>query len=82
MDAVTLKGWILLQGQYISSDMSTASELLQVNNCPWPCALLLSLGALTFARFTFKTLVVFLQTFILSGTDVCALYRACFFLGY
>ncbi|KAG1824931.1 uncharacterized protein BJ212DRAFT_1323349 [Suillus subaureus] len=41
-----------------------------VNNCPWPYALLLSLGALTFARFTFKTLVVFFQTFILSGTHL------------
>ncbi|KAG0696631.1 hypothetical protein DFH29DRAFT_950308 [Suillus ampliporus] len=44
--------------------------LAQVNNCPWPYALLLSLGALTFARFTFKTLVVFLQTFILSGKNL------------
>ncbi|OAX32365.1 NAD(P)-binding protein [Rhizopogon vinicolor AM-OR11-026] len=42
----------------------------QVNNCPWPCTLLLFLGALTFARFTFKTLVVFLQTFILPGTSL------------
>jgi len=80
MGAVTLKDWILLQGQCSSFDMRTASELSQVNNCPWPCALLLSLGALTFARFTFKTLVVFLQTFILSGTDVCASYRACFYI--
>ncbi|KAJ8585088.1 NAD(P)-binding protein, partial [Rhizopogon salebrosus TDB-379] len=54
MDLAALKVWLLGQ----------------VNNCPWPCALLLSLGALTFARFMFKTLVVFLQTFILSGANL------------
>ncbi|KAG1896827.1 uncharacterized protein F5891DRAFT_983234 [Suillus fuscotomentosus] len=54
MDTTALKVWLLDQ----------------INSCPWQYTLLLSLGALTFARFTFKTLVVFFQTFILSGTDL------------
>lgn len=54
MDATALKVWLLDQ----------------INSCPWQYTLLLSLGALTFARFTFKTLVVIFQTFILSGTDL------------
>ncbi|KAG2070812.1 NAD(P)-binding protein [Suillus decipiens] len=54
MEATALKVWLLDQ----------------VNHCPWQYALLLSLGALTLARFTFKTLVVFFQTFVLSGTNL------------
>lgn len=74
MDTTALKVWLLDQSQYIFCDMINAfSPPAIVNSCPWQYTLLLSLGALTFARFTFKTLVVFFQTFILSGTDVCGL---------
>ncbi|KAG2069964.1 NAD(P)-binding protein [Suillus decipiens] len=54
MDATALKAWLLDQA----------------NNWTWHHALPLSLGALTLARFTFKTLVVFFQTFVLSGTNL------------
>jgi 17beta-estradiol 17-dehydrogenase / very-long-chain 3-oxoacyl-CoA reductase len=74
MDATALKVWLLDHGQCIFYDMvSVFLTRATVNSCTWQYALLLSLGALTFARFVFKTLVVFFQTFILSGTHVCGL---------
>ncbi|KAH7886536.1 NAD(P)-binding protein [Phlebopus sp. FC_14] len=56
--------------------MSPTSELLQawlfegVFDCPLTCAVLLSLGVLTLARFAFKTLTVFSQTFVLPGKNL------------